>query len=193
MVYSISGGAAPQIAYLSRVFHLPYSTHSKTGQQITVDLWTEKEYSLQELYEYVPPLEKKRNQKRKGMLTTLPAQKGVMDLYSLNTKRKADLEMIVELRNDLTYIYSFTTALIIKNPAATLEMTSQLNEKLVDPQPKKEVERTARNAYKDAMVFFDEFTKNDYKRFGLPNNIVKPTRNDTVIRKLNIDFTQDEK
>ncbi|EEM68463.1 MULTISPECIES: hypothetical protein [Bacillus cereus group] len=224
LVYSISGGAAPQMAYLtqyitnhfvkmlmplgadgscsdlSRVFRLPYSTHGKTGQQITVDLWTEREYSLQELYEYVPPLEKKRKPKRKGMLTTLPARKGVMDLYSLNTKRKADLEMIVELRsgvienrNDLTYIYSFTTALIVKNQAATLEMTFQLNAKLADPQPKKEVERTAKNAYKDAMIFFDEFAKNDYKRIGLPHNIVKPMRNDTVIRKLNIDFTQDEK
>ncbi|MCQ6530612.1 replication protein [Bacillus mycoides] len=224
LVYSISGGAAPQMAYLtqyitnhlvkmlmplgadgscsdlSRVFRLPYSTHGKTGKQITVDLWTEKEYSLQELYEYVPPLEKKRKPKRKGMITTLPARKGVMDLYSLNTKRKADLEMIVELRrgvienrNDLTYIYSFTTALIVKNQAATLEMMFQLNVKLADPQPKKEVERTAKNAYKDAMIFFDEFAKNDYKRFGLPNNIVKPMRNDTVIRKLNIDFTQDEK
>ncbi len=224
LVYSISGGAAPQMAYLtqyitnhlvkmlmplgadgscsdlSRVFRLPYSTHGKTGKQITVDLWTEKEYSLQELYEYVPPLEKKRKSKRKGMLTTLPARKGVMDLYSLNTKRKADLEMIVELRNgvienrnDLTYIYSFTTALIVKNQAATLEMTFQLNAKLADPQPKKEVERTAKNAYKDAMIFFDEFAKNDYKRVGLPHNIVKPMRNDTVIRKLNIDFTQDEK
>ncbi|MED1535490.1 AsnC family protein [Bacillus pseudomycoides] len=224
LVYSISGGAAPQMAYLtqyitnhfvkmlmplgadgscsdlSRVFRLPYSTHGKTGRQITVDLWTEKEYSLQELYEYVPPLEKKRKTKRKGILTTLPARKGVMDLYSLNTKRKADLEMIVELRNgvienrnDLTYIYSFTTALIVKNQAATLEMTFQLNAKLADPQPKKEVERTAKNAYKDAMIFFDEFAKNDYKRVGLPHNIVKPMRNDTVIRKLNIDFTQEEK
>ncbi|PEI42607.1 replication protein [Bacillus pseudomycoides] len=224
LVYSISGGAAPQMAYLtqyitnhfvkmlmplgadgscsdlSRVFRLPYSTHGKTGQQITVDLWTEKEYSLQELYEYVPPLEKKRKTKRKGTLTTLPARKGVMDLYSLNTKRKADLEMIVELRNgvienrnDLTYIYSFTTALIVKNQVATLEMTFQLNAKLADPQSKKEVERTAKNAYKDAMIFFDEFAKNDYKRIGLPHNIVKPMRNDTVIRKLNIDFTQEEK
>ncbi|MEM5662264.1 hypothetical protein AAHB62_26260 [Bacillus cereus] len=168
LVYSISGGAAPQMAYLtqyitnhfvkmlmplgadgscsdlSRVFRLPYSTHGKTGQQITVDLWTEREYSLQELYEYVPPLEKKRKTKRKGIITTLPARKGVMDLYSLNTKRKADLEMIVELRNgvienrnDLTYIYSFTTALIVKNQSATLEMTFQLNAKLADPQPKK--------------------------------------------------------
>jgi len=55
------------------------------------------------------------------------------------------------------------------------------------------VERTAKNAYKDAMIFFDEFAKNDYKRIGLPHNIVKPMRNDTVIRKLNIDFTQEEK
>ncbi|PEU16785.1 replication protein [Bacillus sp. AFS019443] len=223
LVYSISGGAAPQMAYLtqyitnhfvkmlmplgadgscsdlSRVFRLPYSTHGKTGKQITVDLWTEKEYSLQELYEYVPPLEKKRKTKRKGTLTTLPARKGVMDLYSLNTKRKADLELIVELRNgvienrnDLTYIYSFTTALIVKNQAATLEMTFQLNAKLADPQPKKELERTAKNGYKDAMTFFDEFAKNDFKRTGLPHNLVKPMRNDTVMRKLNVQLTQEE-
>lgn len=223
LVYSISGGAAPQMAYLtqyitnhfvkmlmplgadgscsdlSRVFRLPYSTHGKTGQQITVDLWTEKEYSLQELYEYVPPLEKKRKPKKKATLTTFPARKGVMDLYSLNTKRKADLELIVELRNgeienrnDLTYIYSFTTALIVKNQAATLEMTFQLNAKLTDPQQKKEVERTAKNGYKDAMAFFDEFVKNDFKRVGLPHNLVKPMRNDTVMRKLNIQLTQEE-
>ncbi|MEH6848547.1 AsnC family protein [Bacillus pseudomycoides] len=223
LVYSISGGAAPQMAYLtqyitnhfvkmlmplgadgacsdlSRVFRLPYSTHGKTGQTITVDLWTEKEYSLQELYEYVPPLEKKRKTKKKATLTTLPARKGVMDLYSLNTKRKADLELIVEIRNgeienrnDLTYIYSFTTALIVKNQAATLEMTFQLNAKLADPQPKKEMERTAKNGYKDAMVFFDEFVKNDFKRSGLSHNLVKPMRNDTVMRKLNIQLTQEE-
>lgn len=223
LVYSISGGAAPQMAYLtqyitnhfvkmlmplgadgacsdlSRVFRLPYSTHGKTGQTITVDLWTEKEYSLQELYEYVPPLEKKRKTKKKATLTTLPARKGVMDLYSLNTKRKADLELIVELRNgeienrnDLTYIYSFTTALIVKNQAATLEMMFQLNEKLTDPQKKSVVERTAKNAYKDAMIFFDEFAKNDYKRVGLPHNIIKPMRTPTIMRKLNIELTQEE-
>ncbi|OUB50125.1 MarR family transcriptional regulator [Bacillus thuringiensis] len=223
LVYSISGGAAPQMGYmaqyitnnfvkmlmslgadgacsdLSRVFRLPHSIHSKTGKQITVDLWTKREYSLQELYDYVPPMEKKRPSKRKGTLTTLPAPKGVMTLYSLNTARKADLEKIVELRrgnienrNDMTYIYAFTTALIVKNQSATVQMTMQLNDKLDDPQPNKEAERTAKRAYKDAISFFDAYAKNDFEMKGLPRGLIKPMKNTTVVDKLNLNLTQDE-
>ena len=49
-----------------------------------------------------------------------------MTLYSLNTARKVDLEKIVEMRkgeidhrHDMTYIYAFTTALIVKHQGAT--------------------------------------------------------------------------
>ncbi|UWJ21250.1 AsnC family protein [Bacillus cereus] len=222
LIYSISGGAAPQMAYLtqyitnhfikilmplgadgacsdlSRVFRLPNSVHSKTGKRITADIWSQKEYSLQELYEYVPPLEKKRKAK-KATITPIPSRKGVMTLYSLNLKRKIDLERIVHLRNgvienrnDLTYIYSFTTALIVKNQAATLQMVAQLNDKLVEPQSKKEVERTAKNAYKDAMTFFDKFVENGLKMSGLPRDLVKPMKNTTIVEKMNLNLTEDE-
>lgn len=223
LIYSIAGGAAPQMGYmsqyitnhfikmlvplgadgscsdLSRVFRLPNSIHGKTGKRITTDIWSQKEYSLQELYEYVPPLEKKRKTKKKATISTITTRKGVMNLFSLNTKRKTDLERIVHMRkgvienrNDLTYIYAFTTALIVKNQAATLEMTFQLNDKLIDPQAKKEVERTAKNAYKDAITFFDKFAANDFKMVGLPRNLVKPMKNATVIEKLNLTLTDDE-
>ncbi|WP_088293603.1 replication protein [Bacillus mycoides] len=228
LIYTVQGGAAPQMAFLSqyitnhfikmlmplgadgscsdlsRVLRMPYTTHSKTGKQIGLEIWTRREHDLQELYDYVPPLEKKRQPKRtatrkKGSISTLPSQKGVMNLYSLNTKRKSDLEKIVMLRNgeienrnDLTYIYSFTTALIVKNQAATLEMMLQLNDKLDDPQKKSIVERTAKNSYKDAMIFFDELAKNDFKRYGLPSNIIKPMKTETIMRKLNIELTDEE-
>ncbi|MHB0802077.1 AsnC family protein [Bacillus thuringiensis] len=223
LIYSISGGSAPQMGYmaqyitnnliktllhvgadgacsdLSRVFRLPYSVHSKTGKQITVDIWTKREYQLMELYEYVPPMEKKRPTKRKGIIQTLPAQKGVMTLYSLNTARKADLEKIVEMRkgeidhrHDMTYIYAFTTALIVKQQVATVEMTLQLNDRLTEPQKTREVERTAKDAYKDAITFFDAYVKNNFEMKGLPRNLIKPMKNTTVMDKLNLNLTQDE-
>ncbi|MGX5634321.1 AsnC family protein [Bacillus thuringiensis] len=223
LIYSISGGAAPIMGYkaqyitnhfikslmhlgadgacsdLSRVFRLPHSVHSKTGKQIEVDIWTKREYQLMELYEYVPPMEKKRPTKRKGIIETLPAPKGVMTLYSLNTARKVDLEKIVEMRkgeidhrHDMTYIYAFTTALIVKHQGATVEMTLQLNDRFTDPQKTREVERTAKDAYKDAITFFDAYAKNDFEMKGLPRNLIKPMKNTTVMDKLNLNLTQDE-
>ncbi|OQR53431.1 AsnC family protein, partial [Bacillus sp. CDB3] len=223
LIYSISGGSAPQMGYmaqyitnnliktllhvgadgacsdLSRVFRLPYSVHSKTGKQITVDIWTKREYQLMELYEYVPPMEKKRPTKRKGIIQTLPAQKGAMTLYSLNTARKADLEKIVEMRkgeidhrHDMTYIYAFTTALIVKQQVATVEMTRQLNDRFTEPQKTREVERTAKDAYKDAITFFDAYVKNNCEMKGLPRNLIKPMKNTTVLDKLNLNLTQAE-
>ncbi|MDM8365989.1 AsnC family protein [Bacillus thuringiensis] len=223
LIYSISGGAAPVMRYmaqyitnnlikslmhlgadgacsdLSRVFRLPHSVHSKTGKQIEVDIWTKREYQLTELYEYVPPMEKKRPTKHKGIIETLPAPKGVMTLYSLNTARKVDLEKIVEMRkgeidhrHDMTYIYAFTTALIVKHQGATVEMTLQLNDRFTDPQKTREVERTAKDAYKDAITFFDAYTKNDFEMQGLPRNLIKPMKNTTVMDKLNLNLTQDE-
>ncbi|MED2749002.1 AsnC family protein [Bacillus thuringiensis] len=223
LIYSISGGAAPIMGYkaqyitnhfikslmhlgadgacsdLSRVFRLPHSVHSKTGKQIEVDIWTKREYQLTELYEYVPPMEKKRPTKRRGIIETLPAPKGVMTLYSLNTARKVDLEKIVEMRkgeidhrHDMTYIYAFTTALIVKHQGATVEMTLQLNDRFTDPQKTREVERTAKDAYKDAITFFDAYAKNDFEMKGLPRNLIKPMKNTTVMDKLNLNLTQDE-
>ncbi|MEW4153011.1 AsnC family protein [Bacillus thuringiensis] len=223
LIYSISGGAAPIMGYmaqyitnnlikslmhvgadgacsdLSRVFRLPHSVHSKTGKQIEVDIWTKREYQLTELYEYVPPMEKKRPTKRKGIIETLPAPKGVRTLYSLNTARKVDLEKIVEMRkgeidhrHDMTYIYAFTTALIVKHQGATVDMTLQLNDRFTDPQKTREVERTAKDAYKDAITFFDAYTKNDFEMQGLPRNLIKPMKNTTVMDKLNLNLTQDE-
>lgn len=200
LIYSISGGADGACSDLSRVFRLPHSVHSKTGKQIEVAIWTKREYQLTELYEYVPPMEKKRPTKRKGIIETLPAPKGVMTLYSLNTARKVDLEKIVEMRrgniehrNDMTYIYAFTTALIVKQQHATVEMAIQLNDRFTDPQPHKEVRRTATRAYKDAITFFDALADNKFKMDKLPKGLIKPMKNVTVLEKLNINLTQDEK
>ncbi|MEI4618587.1 AsnC family protein, partial [Bacillus cereus] len=71
-------------------------------------------------------------------------------------------------------------------------MTLQLNDRFTEPQKIREVERTAKDAYKDAITFFDAYVKNDFEMQGLPRNLIKPMKNTTVMDKLNLNLTQDE-
>lgn len=220
LIYGISGGAAPQMAFLSqyitgqfvsrllylgadmtctdvsRVLRFPGTKHSGTNKKIKYEIWRTLEYDLQELYEYVTPLDKKRKTRtsKPGTIYTIPAQKGVKNLYSLNTKRKNDLEKLVEIRkgdienrNVLTYIYAYTVALLVKNKDATIEITRQLNEKFKDPQKAQVIKRTAGNGYDDAMEFFTAFQENNFTQKGLPYiGIIKPMKSSTIIEKLEI-------
>ncbi|MED4534220.1 AsnC family protein [Metabacillus fastidiosus] len=224
LIYSISGGASPKMAFLSqyittqfiselkhigadtsgtdvtRVFRLPYSVNSKNNKQVTVDLWRSLEYSLQELYSYCTPLEQRRkpSKKQKGTLVTLPSKVGLKNLYSLNTARKSDLELLVTLRhgdiekrNVLTYIYAYTVALILKNKEATIEFARQLDSRFIDPQKVKKLVETAGNAYDDAMIFFEEFKKRDFTMwYKTADGIKRPMKNVTIIEELEV--TQEE-
>ncbi|OQR53103.1 hypothetical protein CDB3_32015 [Bacillus sp. CDB3] len=93
----------------------------------------------------------------------------------------------------MTYIYAFTTALIVKQQVATVEMTRQLNDRFTEPQKTREVKRTAKDAYKDAITFFDAYVKNNCEMKELPRNLIKPMKNTTVLDKLNLNLTQGEK
>jgi hypothetical protein len=161
-----------------------------------LDIWRTLEYSLLELYTFCKPLEQRRkaSKPKNGILHTLPSKKGLMDIYSLNTARKNDLEMLVSLRmgevekrNVLTYVYAYTVALLLKNKEATLEFSKQLNNRLADPQKVREVTRTAGNGYDDAMQFFDEFKKRDFKMwYKQSDGIKRPMKNSTIIEELEI-------
>jgi len=124
LIYAISGGAAPEISFLSqyiteqfiaelqqvgadtsatdvtRIFRLPYSLNSKNGQQVTAEVWKHEEYDLQFLYSYCTPLERRRkpHKKRRGNIALFQPKPGTRTLYSLNTARKNDLDKLVELR-----------------------------------------------------------------------------------------------
>lgn len=220
LIYSISGGASPKMAFLSqyitaqyiailqhlgadtsatdvtRVFRLPYSVNSKNNKQVQVDIWRTLEYDLEELYSYCTPLEARRkpSRKRKGTLVALPPQKDLLTLYSLNSSRKNDLEKLVvlrsgdiEKRNVFIYVYSYAVALLLKNQEATVAFAQQINTKFVDPDKKKEIERTAKNAYKDAMEFFEEFQRRDFIMwYQNMDGIKRPMKNETIIKQLDI-------
>jgi hypothetical protein len=220
LVYSISGGAAPTMAFMTqyittqyiaqlkhlgadtaatdvtRVFRLPYSINSRNGQQVTAEVWRTLEYSLEELYSYCTPLERRRKppKRRKGTISILTPKRGLKTLYSLNTARKNDLELLVTLRNGniekrnvLTYIYAYTVALILKNKQATTDFALQLNDRFQEPQKVTEVKRTAGNAYDDAMKFFEEFQKREFRMwYSTRDGIKRPMKNETIIEELDI-------
>ena len=100
----------------------------------------------------------------------------------------------IEKRNVLTYIYTYTVALIVKNKATALQFALQLNDRLADPQPVKEVNRTAGNGYDDAMQFFDEFRKHDFKMwYKQGDGIKRPMKSNTIIEELEITAAEMEK
>lgn len=220
LIYGIDGGAAPQLTWLSRyitsqyismlahlgadpqttdptrVLRFPGTINQKSQIRATVEIWNPIEYTLQELYKYVTPIEETRKSRRrkKRDVVILPPPQGVVDLYSLNTKKKDDLELLVRLRqgkmtgyrNTFLYTYSFTVALILKNQAGTVTFARQINEKFTEPLLKKEVDTTAKSGYDDAAAFLKEFAENDYKIRGLPSDLVKPEKASTIIKKLEI-------
>ncbi|MGG0476201.1 AsnC family protein [Priestia aryabhattai] len=224
LLYSLSGGASPKMAFLSqyitaqfiaalrhlgadttatdvtRIFRLPYSVNTRSGKQVTLDIWRALEYNLSELYSYCVPLDRRRKvaKKKTSTLATLPSKKGLMNVYSLNTAKKNDLEELVKLRkgniekrNVLTYIYAYTVALLVKNKEATFQFSRQLNERLATPQKASVVKRTSHSAYEDAMEFFEEFKKRDFKMwYKTLDGIKRPMKSQTIIDELEI--TTDE-
>lgn len=188
LIYGIEGGAAPQLTWLSRyitsqyismlahlgadpqttdptrVLRFPGTINQKSQIRATVEIWNPMEYTLQELYKYVTPIEKTRKsrKRKKRDVVILPPPQGVVDLYSLNTKKKDDLELLVQLRqgkmtgyrNTFLYTYSFTVALILKDKAGTITFARQINEKFTEPLLKKEVDTTAKSGYADAAASF---------------------------------------
>lgn len=224
LIYGIHGGAAPQMSWMTRyitsqyiaklaflgadpqttdptrVLRFPGTINQKNKVQVKVEIWNPVEYSLQDLYKYVTPIEKKRRprKRKKRDVVILSPPAGVVNLYSLNTKKKDDLELLVSLRkgkmtgyrNTFLYTYSFTVALILKNQAGTITFARQINEKFREPLLKKEVETAAKSAYEDASAFLKAFAENDYKVRGLPSDLVKPEKASTIIRKL--DITREE-
>ncbi|MBD1373979.1 AsnC family protein, partial [Hazenella sp. IB182357] len=189
-------GADTQTTDPTRVLRFPNTINQKNQVRATVDIWNNIEYELSTLYSYCTPVEKikKSRRKKKREVVTLPPAKGLVDLYSLNTKKKDDLELLVTLRsgqmvgyrNTCLYTYCFTIALIVKEQKSTIVFARQLNEKFNEPLLIKEVQETAKSAHKDASTFFKAFSDNKYTMYGLARDLIKPEKASTIIRKLDI-------
>ncbi|MBS7531865.1 AsnC family protein [Hazenella sp. IB182353] len=224
LIYGIEGGASPQMVWMSRyitaqytmklgflgadtqttdptrVLRFPNTINQKNQVKATVDIWNNIEYALPTLYSYCTPVEETRKSRRKikREIVTLPPPKGIVNLYSLNTKKKDDLELLVTLRNGqmvgyrntYLYTYCFTVALIVKEQASTIVFARQINEKFTESLLIKEVIEVAKSACKDALAFLKAFSENEYTMRGLKSDLIKPEKASTIVRKL--EMTSDE-
>lgn len=186
---------------LERVFRLPGTYNAKPGKAkklVTAEIWNREEHTLNSLMEYctpyVPSNKPVAARKPKGELKYLDLTKAQgMTTRTLNTARMNDMLRLVRLRNGaiearnvFTYDYAFMMALMTKDENAVLTAAFQINDLFDDPQPTKEVNRTALNAFKDGRAFWDAFAKNDYSVKGLPRDLVKPKQTRTLIKQHSI-------
>lgn len=218
LVYSIEGGAAPSLAWLTkyitvqfvaktaflgsdasctdltRVFRLPGSFNVKSGQAkklASSEIWRKREYDLSELYAYCEPLEHRQKRVKRPHLYPLPKLTDMgHKIRSLNLTRINDFYKLIDLRegkiekrNVLLYDFAYCFGLQTDLEDAVIQQATRMNDSLDDPLSAFEVERVARNAYKDARTFWKAFSENGYKKlpYRLNDGIIKPKLNTTLI------------
>lgn len=195
-------GSDPVCIGIERYFRMPFTFNVKEGKgkkPTSSNIWRTKEYDLSELYAYCEPIRHRapaspiRRHKFKGIPKlgengnkTLSLNVGRLnDFYKLIELREGD----IELRNVMTYDFSFILSLITEEKDKVLLQAQRFNTYFNNPQPIKEVERTASNAFSDAREFWEQYKDNGYTMNGLTGNaegIIKPKKTSTIIREQKI-------
>lgn len=220
LIYSIRGGAAPtnelkwlamyitrelsgqliklgadfQTCTLERVFRLPNTLNKKEGYPtslVTVDVWNRREWTLNELMDYVKPYKPiKKRSKLRSVVPLRGYKKGARTLPQMNMARANDLLTLASLRNGdienrniLSYDYAFSLALgSDMNYSEVLTAVLQLDSSFVYQQRKNVLKTTVKSAYEDAKLFWQAYEENNYRMIGLDKNLVKPKKTSTIIR-----------
>ena len=224
LIYSIHGGAAPtneikwlvsyitaelagqlkhlgadfQCIDLARVFRLPYTLNKKEGyptKLVTADLWNQKEWTLNELMDYVKPYKPAKKRNRLRAVTPLRGfKKGMRTLPQMNMARANDLLNLVRLRNGhienrniLCYDYAFSLRLGSDlNRSEIHTAVLQMDSSFTSQQKRNVLRTTVKSALDDAEAFWRAFEENNYHVEGLDNKLVKPKRTSTIIRQQSI-------
>lgn len=228
LIYSIQNGAAPtneikwlvmyitreltgqlvhlgadfQTCTLERVFRLPYTLNKKEGyptKLVTADVWNQREWSLNELMDYVKPY--KPLKKRTKLRTVTPLRgfkKGMRTLPQMNMARANDLLNLVELRNGeienrniLCYDYAFSLALGSDMSRSEIqEAVLQMDSSFTSQQKRNVLRTTVKSAIDGAEAFWRAYEENQYSMHDLDKNLVKPKQTRTIITQQSI--TADE-
>lgn len=188
-------GSDGQCTDLTRVFRLPGSFNKKPGkaiQLVSVEVWRALEYNLSELYAYCEPLEHRKKRISKPALYPLPKLTDMgYKLRSLNLTRINDFYKLIDLRdgsienrNILIYDFAYCFGLQTEIEQAVVQQANRLNRMLEEPLTIFEIERVAKNAFKDARAFWKAYLSNGYRmppcRTG--DGIIKPKKNSTLIK-----------
>jgi hypothetical protein len=127
LFYSIQGGAAPNMSWLSsfiteqyisklkhigadsnakdlsRVMRVPNSMNERNGAIVKPEIWNPYPYTLQELQAYCKPLDAFKYRGKKKATIKRIAPKNLSFFYKTNNARLVDLENLIQLRDgDLT-------------------------------------------------------------------------------------------
>lgn len=224
LIYSIHGGAAPtneikwlvsyitaeltgtlkhlgadfQCIDLARVFRLPYTLNKKDGypaKLVTADIWNQKEWTLNELMDYVKPYKPAKKRNRLRAVTPLKGfKKGLRTLPQMNMARANDLMQLVRLRNGyienrniLCYDYAFSLRLGSDLSRSEIQTAvAQMDSSFSHQQKRNVLRTTVKSALDDAETFWRAFEENNYHIEGLDRKLVKPKRTSTIIRQQSI-------
>lgn len=180
---------------LTRVFRLPGSYNAKPGKEtklVRVELWRTLEYDLSELYAYCEPLEHRKKRISKPHLYPLPKMTDMgYKLRSLNLTRINDIYKIIDLRNGnianrnvLLYDFSYLFGLQTDIEDAVIQQATRMNDSLDDPLSMFEVERVAKNAFRDARAFWKAYLDNGYRMppFRKKDGLIRPKKTTTLIK-----------
>jgi len=188
-------GADAACADVTRVFRLPGSYNKKPGKPtnlVRVEMWRLLEYDLSELYSYCEAIQQRKKRVSKPKLYVLPKISDMgYKLRSLNLTRINDFYKLIELRNGniekrnvLTYDFAYCFALQTDNEEAVIAQAIRMNKSFDDPLEVSEIERVAKNAFKDARAFWKAYLANGYTMNGLfrdQDKLIKPKKNSTLI------------
>jgi hypothetical protein len=229
LIWTINGGASPAMEFhrsyianqfnvllkelnpdaktvhAATVFRLPGSINSRNGATVETKIWNQREYSLDELYDYVTPYEKaKKSKKRKGKLLIFSpmnkdTERRIGNIYTLNSARLEDMRTLLQLREyDLDgyrahyfYIFGFTQYLLSKDVDMVLGYAFDINSSLVIPLKERELRKYIKDSCKRSEEFLNHWIDNNFTvRFKTRDGIHKPMKNQTIIDLL--DITEDE-
>ena len=230
LIYSIEGGAAPtneikwlvmyitrelngqlihlgadfQCCTLERVFRLPGTFNKKTGyptRLVTAEVWNQKEWTLNELMDYVKPYKPVQNRSKLRTVTPLRGfKKGMRTLPQMNMARANDLLNLVHLRNGeienrniLCYDYAFSLALGSDMSRSEIHTAVlQMDSSFTSQQKRNVLKSTVKSACDGAEQFWRAYEKNNYSMVGLDKGLVKPKQTRTIINQQSItDAEQD--
>lgn len=187
---------------IERHFRMPFTYNEKPDKErkpTNSTIWRSREYDLSELYNYCQPI-KTRTPVVPGKALnykSIPklAEMGYK-LRTLNQTRLSDFYKLIELRdgniemrNLMTYDFSFILSLMTEDEEEVTLQAQKFNTNFKDPQPIKIVARTASSAFEDGRKFWNAYLDNGYSMYGLCGNsegLIKPKNNSTIIKQQSI-------
>lgn len=195
----------------SRVMRVPYSINSRNNSLVTPEILYNQAYSLDELraffpevkrYTYKPKADKQKN------IVPFRRLDATNNYAVVNVNRAADIEKLIEIRNgDMTgcrnvalYVYCFHASqavasyeTLLKRVKRTFAGAYTTDAKQSRYLNEREIDRTAKSAYNDAMTFKSYLAANGYKIRYMPNDgIVKPLNTANLIEKLGVTAAEQE-